>query len=141
MLFQTPEFGLLFLVTLVAFYLLPGRFRLWVLAGASILFYAASGLIDLALLGGVLGCSYLLSRRTRPSGPKWPLILGVFLLLGNLAYFKYADFIYESINALTRNSGAPELLRLGGNILPLGISFYTFQIMAYLVLSGGGNGP
>ena len=56
------------------------------------------------------------------------LVLSVLLSLGTLAYFKYADFMIANLNALTGLS-AP-LLRLA---LPVGISFYTFQILSYTV--------
>ena len=56
------------------------------------------------------------------------LVLSVLLSLGTLAYFKYADFMIANLNALTGLS--VPLLRLA---LPVGISFYTFQILSYTV--------
>ena len=65
MLFQTAAFGFLFIGTLAAFYGLPRRFRLVVLGVSSLLFYAASGLLDFSLLIGTLVISYQMSRRVR----------------------------------------------------------------------------
>ena len=100
---------------------------------SSLLFYAASGLIDFVLLIAVLVVSYQLSLRVRPGGPKWPLVAGITLLFGSLAYFKYGDFLYQNTNQILSTFTVLALPRLGGVILPLGISFYTFQIVAYLV--------
>ena len=133
MLFQTVSFGLLLLGTLAAFYTVPKRFRLFVLVISSLLFYATAGLIDFALLLTILVVTYHLSLRIRPSGPKWPLVVALLLALGNLAYFKYTTFLYGYINIILSGVDLPTLPRLGGFVLPLGISFYTFQVVAYLV--------
>ncbi len=66
------------------------------------------------------------SRDTRRA--KLFLVLSVLLNLGTLAYFKYADFMIRNLNALTGLS--VPLLSLA---LPVGISFYTFQILSYTV--------
>ena len=133
MLFQTASFGLLFLGTLAAFYGLPRRFRLMTLGGSSLLFYAASGLLDFLLLITTLVITYQLSLRVTPRGPKWPVVVGILLLFTSLAYFKYSEFIYQNANALLTTINLPALPRFGETILPLGISFYTFQIVAYLI--------
>ena len=99
MLFQTATVGLLFLGTFVAFYGLPKRFRLLVLGTSSLLFYAASGLLDFSLLIGTLGISYWLSLRVKPGGPKWPVVAGVLLLFVSLAFFKYDEVIYDDVKA------------------------------------------
>ena len=133
MLFQTSIFVLLFIGTLITFYALPQRFRLLTLGTSSLIFYAAGGLIDFILLVTVLLVSYQLSVRVRPGGPKWPLVAGIALLFGSLAYFKYGDFVYQNANQLLSTLNGPSLPQFGGVILPLGISFYTFQVVAYLV--------
>lgn len=133
MLFHTVTFGLLLVGTLAAFYLLPRRWRLFVLAISSLMFYAAAGLVDFGVLLAILVVTYRLSLRIRPSGPKWPIAVALLLALGSLAYFKYAAFIYVNINIVLSSVDLPSLPRFGGFVLPLGISFYTFQIVAYLV--------
>ncbi len=133
MLFQTPEFGLLLIATLVAFYALARGHRLSVLAIASLIFYAASGLLDFALLMATILVSYGLSKRVQPGGQKWPIYAGIIMLMGALAYFKYSDFLYDSLNGALTNTvyfGRPSFLN---TVLPLGISFYSFQVVAYLV--------
>ena len=132
MLFQTPEFGLLLLLTLAAFYGLPQRFRLTVLVLASLSFYAASGLLHFVLLLAMLGITYRLSSLIRPGRSKWPLAASLLLPLATLTFFKYSEFLYMNAGVLTTKLGLPELPHMGGYLLPLGISFYTFQVMAYL---------
>ncbi|HEU0021869.1 MAG TPA: MBOAT family O-acyltransferase [Dehalococcoidia bacterium] len=133
MLFQTPEFGLLFAATLIAFYLLARSHRLQVLALASLTFYAASGLLDFMLLVGTILLTYALSKRVNPHRGKWPIYVAVVLLIGSLAYFKYGDFAYQNLRVAL--GGATWLDRPGflATILPLGISFYTFQIVSYFI--------
>lgn len=133
MLFQTAAFGLLLFATLLAFYFLPKKFRLAVLGVSSLLFYAASGLLDFALLMATLVIAYRLSLTVKPGGSRVPIILGLMLLLGTLGYFKYSDFAYENVNVLLSVFSLSPLPRFGADILPLGISFYTFQIVAYLI--------
>lgn len=133
MLFQTIIFLFLFLATLAFFYTLPKRFRLSVLATSSLIFYIVGGLIDFALLLSTLIISYYLSKKIRPYGPKWPIAVCIALLLTSLGYFKYANFVYQNANTVLLDFTNTTIPTFGGSIIPLGISFYTFQIIAYLV--------
>ncbi|MGB5338552.1 MAG: MBOAT family protein [Gammaproteobacteria bacterium] len=67
-------------------------------------------------------------EQRRPARAKISLALGVMCNLGVLAYFKYAGFFFSNITALTGTS-----VDLGHIVLPLAISFFTFQQIAYLV--------
>jgi alginate O-acetyltransferase complex protein AlgI len=98
MLFQTPEFLALFLLTLLAFYGLRARFRLATLAAASTFFYAASGLGYLAVFMATIVVSYAISLRLKQDGPRWPLYAAVCVMLGSLAYFRYGGFIYDNLD-------------------------------------------
>lgn len=133
MLFQTPEFGILFAATLFAFYFLARGYRLQVLALASLAFYAASGILDFTILLGTILITYALSKRVKPQGEKWPIYVTLILLLASLGYFKYGDFVYQNLQSLLGGPSwldRPEYL---ATILPLGISFYTFQIVGYFI--------
>jgi alginate O-acetyltransferase complex protein AlgI len=105
------------------------RAGILVLAGASLFFYGAWRPIYLLLLLASIGANFSLGllmedpRRRRAIG-----LLGVALNLALLCYFKYTNFIFDSVTTL---SGAP--LPHLDIILPLGISFFTFQQIAYLV--------
>ena len=105
------------------------RAGIMVLAGASLFFYGAWRPVYLLLLIASVAVNFSLGLlmedplRRRAIG-----LFGVALNLALLCYFKYTNFIFDSINALT---GAP--LPFVNIVLPLGISFFTFQQIAYLV--------
>ena len=105
------------------------RAGIMVLAGASLLFYGAWRPVYLLLLIASVGVNYGLGLRM--ADPKRRRAIGGFGVTLNLAllcYFKYTNFIFESLSTLT---GAP--LPFYNIVLPLGISFFTFQQIAYLV--------
>lgn len=142
MLFNSLEFILLFLpITLVGFFWLCRREQIRAANGwlvlASLFFYSWWNPIYLPLLLGSIGFNYgigtWLHRLRRQSDyggqdPKSALTVGIAGNIALLGYFKYADFFLDNIN---RIAGAEyDLLRL---VLPLGISFFTFTQIAFLV--------
>lgn len=133
MLFSSVPFLFYFLpLTLALYFLAPRRTKNAVLLLASLIFYGWGeprfllAMLASVTMGFVFGL--LLEKfRARRAG-KWLLAASAVSSLGMLAYFKYADFLLANLNALTGLS--LPLLRVA---LPLGISFYTFQILSYLV--------
>src|ERR1700738_4711436 len=105
------------------------RAGIMVLAGASLFFYGAWRPVYLLLLIASVAVNFSLGLRMEdPLRRRGIGTLGVALNLAVLCYFKYTNFIFDSLNTLT---GAP--LPFVNIILPLGISFFTFQQIAYLV--------
>src|SRR6267142_4779788 len=105
------------------------RAGIMVLAGASLFFYGAWRPVYLLLLVASIAVNFTLGLRMEdPLRRRAVGSLGVALYLALLCYFKYTNFIFDSLNVLT---GAP--LPFVNIILPLGISFFTFQQIAYLV--------
>lgn len=147
MLFNSPVYIFLFLPLAVAVYFLLVRYRM-ILAGkswlvlASLFFYGYWNPIYLPLIVGSMLVNYgigtVLSKR--PTGgrhavsPKAVLAVAITLNLALLGYYKYADFFLANLNALA-GTDFPAL-RL---VLPLAISFFTFQQIAYLVDSYQGQ--
>jgi len=133
MLFNSPVFLLMFLPLTIAGFYWCTRYRdsriaiLWLLA-ASLVFYAAWDWRYLALLGASIGVNYLFGQRLRRQPHRGLLAAGVGFNLALIAYYKYADFFLANLNTAT--GGSIPLLALA---LPLGISFFTFQQIAYLV--------
>ena len=138
MLFNSYIFVLLFLpVVLVGYYLL-NHFKLYrmssiFLLGMSLWFYAYFNIIYLAIIVASIVINFLFYKiftTTRLS--KWInkilLIIAISLNVGALFYFKYWDFFIENINSLFATDFA--LKRL---ILPLGISFFTFQQLSFII--------
>src|SRR5258707_12219841 len=105
------------------------RAGIMVLAGASLFFYGAWRPVYLLLLIASIAVNFTLGLRMEdPLRRRATGSCGVVLNLAVLCYFKYTNFIFDSLNVLT---GAP--LPFVNIILPLGISFFTFQQIAYLV--------
>jgi alginate O-acetyltransferase complex protein AlgI len=140
MLFNSYEFLLLFLpVTLAAFFALSGfRFlkaaAAW-LALVSLFFYGYWSPRYVVLLMASITFNFCAGQaiaRWRSSGrPELShriLVVALFVNLGALAYFKYANFFIDSINLAAHTD-----LSLAQIVLPIGISFFTFTQIAYLV--------
>ncbi len=100
--------------------------------GFSLVFYAWAGIRYLPLLLGMtLICwvsAQLIEKSETAAKRKLFLIVCIFLDLSILGVFKYATFFFENLNALT---GVPEVIPQ--IVLPVGISFYTFQLISYVV--------
>ena len=111
MLFQSATFGILLLATLVAFYRLPQKHRLTVLAFSSVVFYAVAGLLDFILLMAILVITSHLSLRVREGGSVLPIVITVGMLLGALGFFKYGEFVYENANSALTAVGVSSLPR------------------------------
>jgi D-alanyl-lipoteichoic acid acyltransferase DltB (MBOAT superfamily) len=133
MLFPTLQFGLFFAAVLGLHRALPPRRRPDLLLAASLLFYALWIPAYLLLLLAEIAVNYALvralARRTRP---RLVLAATVALDLGVLAWFKYAGLFGETLNAGLGWLGRPAL-PVPDVLLPLGISFFTFQILGLAV--------
>ena len=134
MLFSSIPFLYYFLPLLLAVYfLVPRGLKNAVLFASSLLFYAwGEPRFCLFMLLSILQ-GYVFGRLIEKNAEnrKWSKIFltaSVLLSLGLLGYCKYADFFISSVNAVTGLS--LKLLRVA---LPIGISFYTFQILSYVV--------
>jgi len=133
MLFQTPEFAILLAVTLLLFNLTKNKARLRVLLVGSLVFYGFSGPIDTLIFLAVILTTFILTKELHKTGSK-PLLVGLLVLLfSNLGIFKYGGFLYDNVNLVIGSLGLPLLTRQPELWLPLGISFYTFQLVAYSV--------
>lgn len=137
MLFNSYEFLFLFLPATVAGYFLIARLSSFAanafLAAASVFFYAWWRLDFVWVLAASVAANYIfghkLSRDAAAGrGGRAVLVAGIAFNLALLGYYKYADFFIANFNALTGASTA--FLRVA---LPLGISFFTFTQIAYLV--------
>lgn len=108
------------------------RYRNAVLLAFSLLFYAWGEPLKLVLLLLSAAVNYLLARSIAANRGnklcKLSLILSLVFNIGMLGVFKYTDFITGNINRLFGLS-----IPAANIVLPLGISFYTFQIMSYVI--------
>jgi len=137
MVFASPIFLFLFLpLTLAAYFAFPKRWRNGVLLVASLVFYAWGEARYLPLIVGSVAFNWTVGRAIgrAPDGPVRRRWLGL-AIVGNLAaliVFKYANFAVANVNAL-----APVLamtpFAVAAIPLPLGISFFTFHAISYVV--------
>jgi alginate O-acetyltransferase complex protein AlgI len=143
MVFASPIFLFLFLpLTLAAYFAFPRRWRNGVLLVASLAFYAWGEAPYLALVLGSVAFNFAIGAAIGRAGEaavrkRW-LVLGIAGNLLALAIFKYANFTVANINTL-----APILavtpVALAAIPLPLGISFFTFHAISYVVDVYKGN--
>lgn len=129
MLFSSIPFLFYFLpIVFLLYAITPRKFKNFTLLVCSLVFYAwgEPRLVVLMLL--TVFCGYVLGLLTEKFNKhkKLFLALSVILSLGFLAYFKYVDFFISNINAVTGLS-----IPLLNVVLPIGISFYTFQLLSY----------
>ena len=133
MLFSSIPFLYYFLPLVLLFYFaVPKALKNTVLLLFSLAFYAWGEPMYVFLMIATVGVNYLLGLLIEKFRgrilSKIFVILSVALSLGVLGYFKYADFFIENFNSVTGLS-----VKLLGIALPIGISFYTFQILSYTV--------
>lgn len=133
MLFSSIPFLYYFLPLVLFFYFIaPKAFKNSVLLIFSLAFYAWGEPRYVFLMLATIGANYILGLliekfRGKPLSKVF-MIVSVAASLAVLGYFKYADFFIENFNAVTGLS-----VKLLNIVLPIGISFYTFQILSYTV--------
>ena len=139
MLFPTLAFGVFFLFVYFTSWSLDrenGRRKLFLLL-ASWFFYAQWDwrFVGLLILSAVLnwGVAALIARKEKPSTRKWLVALGAAINLLILGFFKYYGFFVEEMGQLLARVGWERDLPLLQVILPVGISFFTFQGISYVV--------
>ncbi|MCM1025712.1 MAG: MBOAT family protein [Roseburia sp.] len=133
MVFSSVMFLFRFLpVFLICYYVFPGRMKNIILFLGSLFFYAWGEPVYVLLMFFSTGIDYFHGRmieRYRGGGKaKAFLVSSVLINLALLCFFKYADFLVQTVNSLFGT--AVPLLNLR---LPIGISFYTFQTMSYTI--------
>lgn len=134
MVFSSPVFLFLFLpLTILAVWLFGRRGQNVVLLFASLLFYAwGEGTYVLLMLATILVNHVVAMAMDRSRSPRTWLTVGVMLDLVVLIAFKYANFITDGLNViLVPLNLAP--IRLDPVHLPIGVSFYIFHSISYLV--------
>ena len=162
MLFTSYEFIGFLIVLFVAYYLIPARhqwklllifsyffyycanplYLIYIAATTVAVFFAARGMDRLTGEGkmrataaeAALPAEEKKRRRAVLKKKKYHLLLlGLIISIGLLAVTKYTNFTIVNINAILRATGSGGQLRLLNIIVPLGISFYTFQAVSYLI--------
>ena len=135
MLFSSLEFLFLFmLVTMPLYFLCPLRWRNVVLLAVSLIFYGWGEPVYMFLMTGTIAIDYVFGRlvekhRDQPKKAKRALVWAIVINLALLGFFKYADFIINNVRLIP----GLDFLKPLGLGLPIGISFYTFQALSYVI--------
>lgn len=126
-----------FALILAVYYIVPWKSRWMLLLAASVIFYVSADWKMLALIVGSIGISYVAAKKIEESevtkAKKTWMTGCIVLLIVILMFFKYFGFFAGAMNELFRKLGLANdsfVLKL---VMPLGISYYTFKIISYLV--------
>ena len=133
MVFSSLTFLCIFLpVVLALYYLLPTlRIRNILLIAVSLLFYAYGEPVYVLLMIASIIINYIFGRLLGTENKKkrqWILAIAVVINIGLLVVFKYLDMMVQTVNQLSGSE-----IPLVGLALPIGISFFTFQALSYVI--------
>ncbi len=136
MIFSSVFFIFMFLpMTLLAYFLVPQAFKNVVILIASLIFYAWGEPVYILLMIFSIVYNYVCGlemdyykKRGNQKAAKLAFIMSVVVNLGILGFFKYYGFLLENINAVL-----PIEIPYRELALPIGISFYTFQTLSYVI--------
>lgn len=138
MLFNSLQYACFLPVVFAVTFLLPNRLRPWFLLAASYWFYASWNALYLLLIIGLTlfnyGVGLALDRlRDHDVASNWVVGAGVAVDLGVLGFYKYSVFALQNVAAVGRWFGVQVSVPQMSVLLPLGISFFTFEFIHYLV--------
>jgi len=142
MLFNSIQFVIFFIAVTSAFFALPHRFRWLLLLAASCYFYMAFVPIYILILFFTIVVDYfagILLEDAKEKNKKPYLIASLFANIGVLAIFKYYNFINENITQLLGAFSFSNPIPYLKILLPIGLSFHTFQAMSYTIEVYRGN--
>ena len=132
MIFSSLEFIFIFLpLFLILYFVSPTKYKNYVLLIGSIIFYIIGAWEHphyVLLLGIAISLNYIIGKKLEKNKNKKILIVGIIYNLIWLIFFKYSDFIISIISNISDVYIEPLNL-----LLPIGISFYTFQSISYIV--------
>ena len=138
MLFNSIEFAVFFVIVMAAYHVLSFRWQNRMLLVASYVFYGWWDwrFLSLIVLSTIIDyfCGLRIDRAEESSSARqWPLVVSMVANLGTLGVFKYYNFFAESLSASLHSIGVTFDLHFAAIVLPVGISFYTFQTMSYTI--------
>lgn len=136
MLFNSIEFIIFFPVVTIIYFLLPYRFRWLHLLAASCVFYMFFVPIYILILAFTIIIDYfagILIENAEGKRRKSFLVMSLMANIGVLAVFKYYNFFNENLAEVTHLLGFDYALPALSVLLPVGLSFHTFQAMSYTI--------
>ncbi|CAN5286994.1 MBOAT family protein [soil metagenome] len=145
MLFNSLHFIVFFIIVLVGYFLTPSKWRWFLLLAASCYFYMAFIPIYILILVAIIVIDYFAAIAIeKTASDKKRKIIYHLALLSNLLiiiFFKYYNFLNENISSLLTTVKITNPIPFLNIILPLGLSFHTFQALGYLIDVKNGKAP
>ena len=139
--FNSYSYLLALLPSISIFWALPVPARRWYVLALSLAFYASWGVefawLPLAICSGVFWCARRMAVEPE-QGRRW-LLAGIGFVLAVLCYFKYRGFFLDNLGALLSRLGHAPASTAVAVALPLGISFYSFEAISFLIDSRQGR--
>jgi alginate O-acetyltransferase complex protein AlgI len=136
MLFNSLEFAVFFPIVTILYFLLPQKFRVALLLVASCVFYMAFVAKYILILAAVILIDYTAGIQIeRATGHRRRVVLIISLCanIGLLGFFKYFNFLNNNIGQIAHFIGWNYSISSLKIILPIGLSFHTFQSMSYTI--------
>jgi len=137
MLFNSSAFLCFFIIVTTAFFLLPHRARWALLLGASCFFYMFFKPEYILILFFTIVIDYFagiwLEKIQDKKKKKWFLVLSIVANVGVLVIFKYYNFLNDNLTGLCTLFGVENPVPYFDIVLPIGLSFHTFQAMSYTI--------
>jgi alginate O-acetyltransferase complex protein AlgI len=118
------------------YYLTADRYKNWLILTASLIFYSIGAGSTVLVLLLSIWVNQFLAIRIEPAPPgrrKVLLAIGIAANLVGLGYYKYAGFLWQLAGDAIGAAGLPALPAAPSISLPIGISFFTFQAISYLI--------
>lgn len=142
MLFNSIQFLLFFIVVTTAYFVIPHKFRWVLLLAASCYFYMAFVPIYILILAGTIVVDYfagIFIERSEGKNKRVFLIASLIANIGVLAMFKYYNFLNDNLTQLLGIANLTNPVPVLKILLPIGLSFHTFQAMSYTIEVYRGN--
>jgi alginate O-acetyltransferase complex protein AlgI len=136
MLFNSLHFLFFFIIVTSLYFALPYDRRWFLLLVASCYFYMAFIPVYILILGFTIVIDYFAGiwlEKTEGRRKKYFLIASLIANIGVLAIFKYYNFLNENISVILKSFGYENSIPNLGILLPIGLSFHTFQAMSYTI--------
>lgn len=137
MLFNSVQFALFFVIVTISYFALPFRYRWALLLGVSCYFYMAFVPAYILILGFTIVIDYIaglvIERSADARRKKILLIVSLVANIGVLAFFKYFNFLNGNLADLAHLLGWNYSIASLSIVLPIGLSFHTFQAMSYTI--------
>jgi alginate O-acetyltransferase complex protein AlgI len=136
MLFNSLQFLIFFIVITFAYFTIPHKYRWFLLLSGSCFFYMAFVPIYILILGFTIVVDYfagILLEESEGKYRRWYLIASLIANIGVLAVFKYYNFLNDNLSLLLHSAALRNPIPHLSILLPIGLSFHTFQAMSYTI--------